>query len=194
MNLNTQNFKYNIPWWMFDIDNKQLITSPWVPSDIKDSKDIMLAEAPIPGLNFQPVSYGGGGNRKLTFTLPLIAKNNTVGNVMMLKQFDNLRNQSVGFLGVFGGQFKPTPRVLFSYGIGSVPMIYWVKKCDPTHKQGWVNQIGMPQYSEIEFELWLDESNVLYKAEEVFRKVSSVLGMVESSVSTFNAQNNKRSY
>lgn len=192
--LNTKNFKYHLPWWMFDMDNLQLITSPWIPSDIKDTKDIVLSEVPVPGLNFQPINYGGGGNRKLQFTLPLIVKNNTVGNVMMLKQFDNLRNQAVGLFGVFSGQFKPTPRVLFSYGTGSVPLVYWVKKCDATHKQGWVNQLGMPMYSEIEFELWLDETHVLYKAEEVFRKVSSLIGMVEGSLNTVNAQTGKRAY
>ena len=192
--LNTKDFKYHIPWYMFDIDNKQLITSPYVPSDIRDTKDIVLAEVPIPGLNFQPISYGGGGNRKLSFTLPLIKKNNTVGNVLILKQFENLRNQSVGLLGMFSGQFKPTPRVIFSYGIGSIPLVYWVKKCDPTHKQGWVNQLGMPMYSEIEIELWLDETNVLYKAEEVFRKLSSLAGMIEGLADVYQDQNKKRSY
>ena len=51
-------------------------------------------------------------------------------------------------------------------------MIYFVKKADFTNKKNWVNQGGQPQYSEIGFELWLDENNPIYKAEEMYRKVS----------------------
>lgn len=173
LNFNIPNFKFHVPWFMFDIDNFQLITSPLVPSDIKDSKQIVYTETPIPGLNYQPYSYGGGGNRKLSFTLPLIKRNNTIGNVLLLKQFDTLRNQSNDFFSL-GGQFKPNPQVLYFWGVGSVPLIYSVTKCDATHKSGWVNNFGQPMYSEIEIELMLDESNVLYMAEEIFRKVSSV--------------------
>ena len=192
--LNSKNFKYNVPGFMLDIDNKQLITSPFIPSDIKDVKDIVLAETPIPGLNFSPINYGGGGNRKITFTIPLINKNNTVGNMLMLKQFDNLRNQAVGFTGIFSSQFRPTPRVLFNWGIGSVPLVYWVKKCDATHKQGWTNQLGSPMYSEIEMELWLDEKHPLYRAEEAFRKFASIAGMVQSVFETVESNLGKRPY
>jgi hypothetical protein len=176
LNFNIPGMKFHVPWFMFDIDNFQLITSPLVPSDIKDSKSIVYTETPIPGLNYQPFSYGGGGNRKLSFTLPLIKRNNTIGNVLLLKQFDNLRNQATGFFSL-SGQFKPNPQVLYYWGTGSVPLIYNVTKCDPTHKAGWVNNLGQPTYSEIEIELMLDESNVLYIAEEIFRKVSSIAGM-----------------
>lgn len=192
--LNTKNFSYNVPFWMYDIDNKQLITSPFIPSDIKDMKGVSLTETDIPGLNFQPVNYGGGKNRHVSFTLPLLKKNNTAGNVLVLKQFENLRNQATGVFGMFSGQFKPNPRVLFSYGVGSVPLVWWVPKCDFTHKQGWVNQMGMPMYSEIEIELILDESHPLYKAEEAFRKFSSLAGMAQGIIDVYNSQHGKRPY
>jgi hypothetical protein len=171
------NYAVKLPWYIYDISNYQLITTPIIPGDIRDTKEIILAEQPIPGLNYSPISPGGGGNRKISFTLPLIRRGNIVGNVLMLKQFDTLRNQSTGYLG-FGkaGQFTPTPKVLYCWGIGSVPLVWWVKKCDPTHKKGWINAIGQPQYSEIEFELWLDESDPIYRMEEIFRKVSTILG------------------
>jgi hypothetical protein len=149
-----------------------------VPSDIKDSKDIVLTEIPIPGKNYQPVAQGGGGNRKLSFTLPLIKRNNTVGNLLILKQFDMLRNQSKSLFSFSSSQFTPFPKVLYYWGVGSIPLIYHVKKADATHKQGWVNQLGFPQYSEIEMELWLDEDNILYKGEEIFRKLSAFAGMI----------------
>ena len=93
INFNLPKFAYNLPWFMFDIGNKQLITSATIPSNISDSKDIVLSETPIPGLNFQPVTYGGGGNRKISFTLPLIKRNNSVGNVLLLKQFEKMEQR-----------------------------------------------------------------------------------------------------
>jgi len=188
MNFNIPKFAYNMPWFIFDIDNKQLITSVTIPGNIKDSKDIVLAETPIPGQNFQPITYGGGGNRKISFSLPIIKRNNTVGDVLLLKQFDNLRNRAVGLTNIFSNQFTPNPKVLYYWGSGSIPLIYWVKKCDFTHTEGWTNQMGQPQHTVIEMELWLDETSILYKAEEVFRKLASLTGMVTNAYDIIQSQ------
>lgn len=188
INFNLPKFAYNLPWFMFDIDNKQLITSPNIPSNITDTKDIVLTETPIPGLNFQPVTYGGGGNRKISFTLPIIKRNNSVGNILLLKQFDNLRNQAVGLTGVFSNQFTPNPKVLYYWGTGSIPLVYWVKKCDFTHSEGWTNELGNPKLSYVDIELWLDETNILYNAEEVFRKISSLAGMIVNTYDVIQSQ------
>ncbi len=174
----TPKFPGNVPFYMFDIDNYQLITVPTIPGDIKDVKQIVYTEVPIPGMNFQPIMPGGGGNRKISFTLPLVKRNNNMGNIAILKQFDMLRNQVSPLGGLIKvGQFTSFPRVIFNYGIGSIPLIYYVTKCDATHKQGWTNALGNPQYSELEIELWLDENNFMYKGEEVFRRLQSVAGM-----------------
>lgn len=175
---------FNLPWFIFDLGNKQLITTTTIPGDISDSKAVVISETPIPGLNFNPVSVGGAANRKIAFTLPLVKKNGAVGNVLVLKQFDNLRNQSFGFhlnakLFQTGHQFQPNPKVLYYWGTGSVPLEYYVSKCDFVHKSFFVNALGLPQYSEISMELVLDETSILYKAEENFRKVASLLGMAE---------------
>ena len=163
---------------MFDIDNFQLIISPLIPGDIKDTKGIVYAEQPIPGLNYKPYNYGGGENRRINFTLPLVKRNNTVGNVLLLKQFDNLRNQATGFFRLSGGQFKPNPQVLYYWGTGSIPLIYNVTKCEFNHRSGFINNFGFPSFTDIDIELMLDESNILYTAEEIFRKVASLVGMV----------------
>ena len=173
---------------MFDIYNKQLITTTTLPSDISDTKDVVLTETPIPGLNYAPIQPAGGGNRKVTFTVPLIKRNNTIGNVLLLKQFDLLRNQATGLLKIFTGQFTPNPKVLYYWGIGSVPLVYFVKRCNATHRRGWVNALGYPQYSEIEIELWLDESDPIYKGEEVFRKLSALTGELLASFSVISSQ------
>lgn len=196
VSLSVSKYGFNVPWFIFDIYNKQLITSPVIPSDISDKKDVVLTEAPVPGLNYMPIQNAGGGNRKISFTLPLIKRNNTVGNILILKQFDQLRNQGVGLTSlVSAGQFTPNPKVLYYWGIGSVPLEYYVKKCDPVHKHGWVNAVGYPQYSDIEFELWLDENSLLYKAEEMFRKASALAGMAINLADMAGVgSNNARTY
>lgn len=182
----------NLPWFMFDLTNKQLITNRVIPSDIRDVKSVILVETPIPGLNYQPVTPGGGGNRTVSFSIQLVQKG-LVGNVALLKQFDQLRNRSTLKLwGSSSFQFDSNPKVLYNWGIGSVPLVYWVKKCDAVHKQGWVNYAGAPQYSEIEVELVLDEKNPLYEAEEAFRLVTSALGMVQGAAGVAKSMLGKR--
>ena len=172
INFTVPEYAFSLPWFMYDFYNFQLITSPTVPGDIKDSKDIFLTETPIPGLNYSPVQPSGNGNRKISFTLPLIKRNNTVGNSLLLQQFHALRNQGRGLLDIFSQQFAPNPKVLYYWGTGSLPLEYFVSKCEFTNKKSWINQVGQPQYSEVSIELILDENTFLYKAEELYRKVS----------------------
>lgn len=183
INYRVPQYAFSLPWFMYDLYNKQLITSPTIPGDIKDSKEIFLTETPIPGLNYSPVQPAGNGNRKISFTLPLLKRNNTIGNSLMLQQFHALRNQATGLLNIFSNQFNPNPKVLYYWGTGSLPLEYWVNKCDLTNKQRWVNQMGQPQYSEVSIELILNENNPLYKAEELYRKISIY---TQSSVSAIN--------
>ncbi len=167
---------FHIPWFMFDLYNRQLITTAVIPGDIADRKEIVLAEQPIPGLNFAPISASGGGNRKVSFTLPLIRRGAGYGNVLLLKQIQALRNQAGTLFGIRPGQFTPNPKVLYYWGTGSVPLVWRVKKADATHKKGWVNVVGHPQVSEIEFELILDETDPLYEGEELWRQAVAFLG------------------
>ena len=149
-------YNYTLPFFMLDLYNLKLITSQTVPGDIIDDKKIILTETPIPGLNYAPIQPSGNANRKVSFTLPLLKRNNTIGNSLIVNQFHVLRNQGGGLKGIFSQQFQPNPKVLFNWGIASVPLIYFVSKCQLTHKKHWVNQQGQPQYSEVQIELILD--------------------------------------
>lgn len=177
---------FHLPWGIINRSTFQIITSVIIPSDIKDSKEVILTEVPIPGLSFSPINSGGGGNRKISFTLPLIKRNNTVGNTLILQEFFNLRRKSFGLKDIFqeSQQFSPIPKVLYSWGTGSPPLPCFVKKADFTHKQGWVNVLGNPQFSEVEIELWVDETDPIFKVEELFRKMGSFLGMAEQTFDT----------
>ena len=194
INYKVPNYAYNLPWFMYDLYNFQIITSPTIPGDIKDSKEIFLTETPIPGLNYAPVQPSGNGNRKISFTLPLIKRNNTIGNSLLLQQFHALRNQATGLLNIFSNQFNPNPKVLYYWGTGSLPLEYFVSKCELTNKQRWVNQIGQPQYSEVTIDLILDENNFLYKAEELYRKVSVYTAAAISSIDNIASPVKGRSF
>lgn len=172
MFFNVPQYAFSLPWFLYDIDNVQVITTQTVPGDIADNKKIILTEVPIPGLNYSPVQPSGNGNRKLSFTLPLLKRNNTIGNSLLIQQFHALRNQATDLKDIFTGQFKPNPKVLYSWGTGSVPLVYFVSKCDLTNKKLWTNQLGQPQFSEVNIELILDENHPIYKAEEIYRKTS----------------------
>lgn len=190
INFNLLKYKFALPWFMFDIQNKVLFTSVIIPGDMSDSKEIVLTETPIPGLNFSPIQNGGLGNRKLSFTIPVIKRNNTVGNTLVLKGFENLRQRAVGLKGIFstkGKQFTPNPKVLYQWGTGSIPLVWYVKKLDFVHKQGFTNQLGNPTYTEVQVELWLDEENPLNKAEGMYRNLSGLAGSVTQTFDTVDS-------
>ena len=168
----------HVPWWMFDIDNLQLFTSANIPSDIADNKNVVLTEVPIPGSNHPYTNTVGGESRKISFKLPLVQRDPAAGNVFMLKAYDSLRNQTSGFLKTKSGPYDKMPRVLYNWGTGSIPLIWFVTKASMVHKQGWVNEIGLPMYSEIDIELVLDETSPIYRGEEIWREYAALVGNV----------------
>lgn len=176
-------FPGHLNWWMFDLDNKQLITISTIPEEIKDSKSIVIAETVIPGRNYAPVKQSANGNRKISFTLKILKRDIIVGNVHVLKQFDQLRNQASDIGSLYPKQFSPNPKVLYNWGLGSIPLVYWVSKCDFTIYGPQVNALGNPQYTDVEMELILDEADPLYKGEELFRKVAAIAGVAEGAAS-----------
>jgi hypothetical protein len=172
----------NLTWFIFDLTNKQLITSSTIPQgEISDSKDVIFTETPILGNNFAPVSAGANGNRKISMQIPIINRGYE-GNIGIVEQFNLLRNKSRGFLGLKRkNQWANNPKVLYYWGVGSVPLEYYVTKCNIQHTANMVNELGLPQHSVISLELTLDETSKLYKVEEVYRDITSVLGSAQTA-------------
>ena len=177
-------YSAHMPWWMLDIDNNQIITTTTVPEQIKDDKSIVIAEVVIPGRNYAPMRYASNGNRVISFSLKLVKRNNTFGNMLLLKQFDQLRNQRASLFGIYPQQFAPNPKVVYCWGTGSVPLVYYVTKCAFTSNGMMVNNMGNPQYTEIEIELKLDETHPLYTVEEMFRRMSALNGSILEAFDT----------
>ena len=168
-----------IPWFMVDLDNFTILTSLTIPGDISDTKKIVMGESAVPGLGYEPLTPGGMGNRKVAFEIPIIKRNFPLGNTLILKGFEQLRNQVQGFLSFGGGeQFSKGPKVLYYWGTNSIPLEYYVTKCDFVHKEGYVNEFGFTQFTAVSIELVLDEESLLYLGEQLFRQVSAIAGTV----------------
>jgi hypothetical protein len=169
---------------MYDLSNNNVITSRTIPEGkIQDSKQIIYAEQAIPGRNYQPVSFGGNGNRKISFTIPILRRNDVYGNSFIIKQFEALRNQTMGFLEFTpAGQFTENPQVLFQWGHNPVPQIYFVSKCDFEHDAAFVNALSIPQLTNVSMELILNEEDPLYDLEKAFRVLYSFVGNIDNAL------------
>jgi len=185
-----------IPWYMFILDANLLITSPIVPTEITDNKSILFAETTIPGLDYAPISAGGFGNRKISFTLQIIQRKSLDGNVNLLKLYEVLRNPTSTLADIFkqSSQFKQNPKVIYNYGIGSAPLVWYVTKCNFVHLGQYTNAIGNPKFTNVNIELTLDEKNFTNQMEKVFRQFASMVGSAQSVTQLGLDQNNMRSF
>jgi hypothetical protein len=178
INVVTPQYGFNLPWFMLNLQNRQLITGPTIPDSIRDTKEILLTETPIPGLNYSPIQPNGNGNREIEFMIPLIKRNGNIGNTAVLNQFKALRNQTGTLRNMSPGQFSKNPKVLYYWGTGSVPLECFVKEVAILSKGNFVNQIANPEYSEISIKLLVDENSRLNRAEQMWRQVSSTVASV----------------
>jgi hypothetical protein len=169
-----------LPWFMIDIDNNQLITSPTIPTSIRDSKPIVFAEQQVPGLNYTPMNPNRNGNGTLSFELPIIDRRGTLGNSNLLSQFELLRNQVISFRNLLsrGSQFAKNPEVIYYWGTHRPPLNYIVTQCDMEHRSDLTNPIGASQFTMVQMTLQLNENSKLYRAWQVSRRLSAIAGNV----------------
>jgi hypothetical protein len=188
----------NLPWFIFIKDFNILITSPTIPTSITDSKKIVYAEVPIIGKNYKQKIGVRNENRVISFTLPIINRNGILGNSNIMKAFDIMRNADNPSLGSLVGLGKSTsfsgvPKVIYSWGTHSIPMEYFVNKCDYEHNSTLTNSKGFSQYTNVSMELELDETSLLYKADRVARVIQARLGIV-NSIKQVTGKNGSRPY
>lgn len=184
-----------LPWYIFNETNGILITSPTIPTTIEDKKEIIFAEANIPGLNYTPLTPARNGNRKLSFSLPIIKRSQgggVLGNTGLMAAFEMMRNNdNPSLLSLFskrGGDYNPNPKVIYSWGTHTiVPQEYFVRRCDFSHDTRFITQLGYSEFSIVNMELELDENSPLYRAERTVRIINARKGMVESVLQVTNS-------
>lgn len=180
-----------VNWYMYILDIHLLIVSPIVPREINDTKNILFAETTIPGLSNAPISAGGFGNRKVSFSLQIIRRNNLDGNVNLLKLYEILRHPTASIQDIFSqnSQFQQNPKVIYNFGIGSVPLVWFVTKCDFVHSGQFTNSIGNPKFSTMNIELTLDENHPTNLMEKTFRQFAAIVGSAQAVGSTVGLGN-----
>lgn len=185
-----------IPWYMYIIDANLLITSHTIPGDITDNKNILFAETTIPGLDYAPVSSGGFSNRKISFSLIVVQRQSLAGNTNLLKLYEILRNPTNTLADIFSqsSQFTQNPKVIYNYGIGSAPLVWYVSKCNFTHQGQYTNAIGDPQFTNVQIELTLDEKDGTNQIEKVYRQFAALVGSAESIAQVGLSQAGLRSF
>ena len=178
--------KVTIPWFLFIKDFNILITSPTIPTTISDKKKIVYSEIPVPGKNYTQKIGIRGENRILSFTLPIINRLSPLGNSNILQAFELLRNSDSPSLaslvqGNTPQQFKSSPKVIYYWGTHSSPLEYFVNVCDFEHNSTLTNKMNRSQFTNVSFELELDESSALYKADRVSRVIQARAGIRDST-------------
>lgn len=180
LNVGKLNVKTN--WWLFDLDNKQLISLTTAPRSVSNTQSIKYTNLSVPGLDYEPSNYSGIGNQKISFSIQAIARNDILGNQILIKQFEALRKPSVGLTSLYAKReiFVPNPRVLIQYGTGSaVPLVYFVKKCDFVNSE-WTST-GYPKVTDIALDLELDGTHPINVAESIAIKAGTLVGTLQSA-------------
>ncbi len=173
-----------IPWAIIGISTPLLITNDLaIAGDVNDTKKIVIPEAQVPGLNYAPVGISGFGNRHISFQIPVLDRNDFLGNAEVMSQFETLRNQSESVLDILADtQFLSGHKILFSHGVSSpIPLEYFVAQSDFVHKGSFINGIGNPQYSIVSLRFVLDEESIIYIVEKMSRQVLSAIASAKSA-------------
>jgi hypothetical protein len=153
------------------------------PEEITTEREINYFEVPNIGGSHHELIFVGFSNEKVSFTLEMIDMEDPAGVMKEIAYFKQLREPDAGLLGIagsfFGNEHYPPPQILFNFGTGYlVPQIWNVLNVSirtTHHHAGYVRGvIGVPKRAIIEIELSLDEDSVLYKSEQIFKKVMSV--------------------
>lgn len=166
-----------------------------VPEAITSNKPINYSDKAVAGGRTSIPQFGNFGATTLSFSLRYASMNDTLGVTRTQKFFESLRNPETGIFSSFAQPFsadepfRPNPKVLYYYGTNSVPMVYFVTKCNFTLSS--YNTKGFAQVIDVSLELVLDESGALFEAERLFRSTinaASLIGAIgnKEKSSTYN--------
>lgn len=180
-----------IPWFINIYGTAFTLASRNVPESIASQKTINRTEQQIPGAGTSIPKFGNINAEKISFSIKLASFNNELGVTDQIRFFDLLRNP---YSNAFGEQrpFAANPQVIYWYGNGKLPMLYYVNKCDYTFSK-W-NIYGQPQVVVVDLELIVDEESAIYKAEVIARQVLATAVTAESFINVVSPTKFKNGY
>lgn len=155
------------------------------PTEVTTEKDINYFEAPNVGGSHHKMYFTGFSNKKASFTLDCIDMENPFGVLDQIAYFECLREPDAGLLGIagsfFGNENYPPPQVLFNFGTGAiVPLVWDVGNIDITASLFYAGKIrgvmGIPKRAIVSCEFILDENSILFKANQIAKKMLQITG------------------
>lgn len=181
-----------IPWFIYIWDSPYILMSRNVPESITSQKTINRTNQSIPGAGTSIPKFGNIDAEKISFSIKLASFNNELGVTDQVRFFDLLRTPDSPTTDVVSRPFTANPQVLYWYGNGKLPMLYYVAKCD--YRLSKWNIYGMPQVVDVDFEFILDEESKVYKMEVAARKLLAATAGAESVASQLSPSKFKNPY
>lgn len=158
------------------------------PTKVDTTKKVNYFSAPNIGGAFHKKYFTGFDNKEVDFELICMDMENPLGVIPEINYFEQLREPDAGIIGIagsfFGNANYPPPQVLFQFGVSMIPLVWDVMNVQietdlfEDDKIGGV--IGIPKRATIKLQLSLDEDNVVFKANQIARKVSAITGGLRS--------------
>lgn len=182
--------RFAMPWWLLDLKNFNLILNRAVPTEVTSEKSINYVEILVPGGASADDRYSNMGSETISFSIPIINFNNTLGNYPQVSQFRLLRQPAywpwelhkllLGFTTGAPDEFREPPRVYLMWGTGNLfPLEYKVTQCSFTN--AYMNGIGMPRYTVCNLSFKLVENGILYSTERIAGRLGAIFGFVQNT-------------
>lgn len=182
------------------IGGSNVLSSNIIPEQITFNKPINYSQKAIPGGRTSIPEFNNFGATTVSFTVTHVNVNSEFGVVGVQKFFESLRqpeeryDSGTSALGTLVGNSPPfiaNPKVIYFYGTGSVPMVYFVTKVDFT--LGRFNRNSFPQAITVGIDLVLDENGALYNAESAFRLSVNKLNLLNIAVQGRTRKSSRKS-
>lgn len=172
------------------------------PLEVETTRTINYEESPNIGGSHHELFFTGFSNKEASFDIICIDMEDPMGVNKEIAYFEALRSPDPELLGIagsfFGNDNYPPPQVLFNFGTGSIMPLMWdvtdISIQTSLFYAGHIRGVyGIPKRVDIGIKLSLDQDNVLYKSDQIFKKVQQIQGSVMSVMREgFTKKNNTR--
>ena len=164
------------------------------PETIESTKKIHYSIAPNIGGAFKKRYFSGFDSKEISLTLHIVDMESPIGVMDDVSFFEQLREPDPGilsgWLGGYGNENFPPPRVLFQYGAGYIPLVWDVLdigiKTDHFCSDEIRGIIGIPKNAYITIKLGLIEDNILNRANQIAKKAATYAASAHSIARELN--------
>jgi len=142
------------------------ITNRLIPAEtIEDDKKPIFQEFQIPGLDYSPVQHVRNENTVITFSVPIVNKKSTVGNLVELNAIEQVRMVQRDLSITSEAQWNSNPLVVYSgWGTHRPPLPAVVVSAPFSHETYHTLDGGYSSFTRVTFTLRYVENHPMYLA------------------------------